>query len=34
MTSQYEHNKFFASEIKEHAILLDATSKQLDEVNK
>ena len=34
MTSQYEHSKLFASEIKEHSTLLDAISMQLDEVNK
>ena len=34
MSSQFEHNKFFTFEIKEHSILLDAISMQLDEINK
>ena len=33
MTSQFEQNKFFSEELKEHSSLLDAINKQLEEVN-
>jgi hypothetical protein len=33
MSSQYEHNKFFSEELKEHSILLDTINKQPEEVN-
>ena len=34
MTTQFEHNKFFTEELKEHSTLLDAIAKQLDDVSK
>ena len=33
MSSQYEQNKFFSKELKEHSSLLDAINKQLEDVN-
>ena len=29
MTTQFEHNKYFTKEIKEHSVVLDAITKQL-----
>ena len=34
MSMQFEHNNFFTEELKEHSILLDAITKQLDHVSK
>jgi septation ring formation regulator EzrA len=34
MTTQFEHNKIFTEELKEHSTLLDTIAKQLDDVSK
>ena len=34
MTIQFEHNKFFTEELKEHSIVLDAITKQLDDISR
>ena len=34
MTTQFEHNKYFIEELKEHSIVLDAITKQLDDISR
>ena len=34
MTTQFEHNKYFTEELKEHSALLDAITKQLDDISR
>ena len=34
MTTQFEHNKYFTEELKEHSTVLDAITKQLDDVSR
>ena len=33
MTTQFEHNKYFTNELMEHSVVLDAITKQLDDVS-
>ena len=34
MTTQFEHNKYFTEELKEHSVVLDAITKQLDDISR
>ena len=34
MTTQFEHNKYFTEELKEHSIVLEAIMKQLDDISR
>ena len=34
MTTQFEHNKYFTEELKEHSLVLDAMTKQLDDISR
>ena len=34
MTTQFEHNKYLTEELKEHSVVLDAITKQLDDISK
>ena len=34
MTTQFEHNKYFTEELKEHSVVLDAITKQLDDIQR
>ena len=34
MTTQFEHNKYFTKELKEHSLVLDAITKQLDDISR
>ena len=34
MTTQFEHNKYFTKELKEHSVLLEAITKQLDDISR
>ena len=34
MTTQFEHNKYFTEELKEHSTVLDAITKQLDDISR
>ena len=34
MTTQFEHNKYFTEELKEHSVVLDGITKQLDDISK
>ena len=34
MTTQFEHNKYFTEELKEHFVVLDAITKQLDDISR
>ena len=34
MTTQFEHNKYFTEELKEHSIVLEAITKQLDDISR
>ena len=34
MTTQFKHNKYFTEELKEHSIVLDAITKQLDDISR
>ena len=33
MTTQFEHNKYFTEELKEHSVVLDVITKQLDDIS-
>ena len=33
MTTQFEHNKYFTEELKEHSVVLDAITKQLHDIS-
>ena len=34
MTIQFEHNKYFSEELKEHSVVLEAIMKQLDDISR
>ena len=34
MTTQFEHNKYSTEELKEHSVVLDAITKQLDDISR
>ena len=34
MTTQFEHNKYFIEELKEHSVVLIAITKQLDDISR
>ena len=34
MTTQFEHNKYFTEELKEHSFMLEAIMKQLDDISR
>ena len=34
MTTEFEHNKYFTEEFKEHSFVLDAITKQLDDISR
>ena len=34
MTTQFEHNKYFTEELKEHSVVRDAITKQLDDISR
>ena len=34
MTTQFEHNKYFTDELREHSTVLDAITKQLDDISR
>ena len=34
MTTQFEHNKYFTDELKEHSVVLDTITKQLDDISR
>ena len=34
MTTQFEQNKYFTEEVKEHSVVLDAITKQLDDISR
>ena len=34
MTTQFEHNKYFTEELKEHSVVPDAITKQLDDISR
>jgi hypothetical protein len=34
MTAQFEHNKYFTEDLREHAVALDAITKQLDDISR
>ena len=34
MTTQFEHNKYFTEELKEHSVVLYAITKQLDDISR
>ena len=34
MTTQFEHNKYFTEELKEHFVVLDAITKKLDDISR